>query len=154
MNRRSFLGALVATASGLLIPEQEPVRVYSFAKNLKVPGVEEHVLQSWHRFSISWGGTRSIAKVDDRVVLDSIWPADHGIFFEYDSSVSGNWRAEHSKSPMPEKTVLLVEQGHALVDWWHQMTLATSTAPAPRAIETVAKFADPNARFRLGWGRV
>lgn len=38
MNRRSFLQAFAATASGLLLPE--PRKVYSFARELRVPGVD------------------------------------------------------------------------------------------------------------------
>lgn len=41
MRRRTFLGAMVATAAGLLVPEPERRRVYSFPKRIRVltPGL-------------------------------------------------------------------------------------------------------------------
>lgn len=36
MKRRTFLGAMVATAAGLLVPERDPKRVYSFPKRIQV----------------------------------------------------------------------------------------------------------------------
>lgn len=41
MNRRGFLQAFAATASGLLLPE--PRRVYSFAQELRIPTWEDYV---------------------------------------------------------------------------------------------------------------
>ena len=79
MNRRSFLQAFAATASGLLLPE--PQRVYSFASELRVPSITENelfgdgsdrdlIIRAGETYYLTKDGTfASISFGDDRSTL-------------------------------------------------------------------------------------
>ena len=146
MKRRNFLEALVATASGLLLP-YEPKRVYSFARELRAPGIEEHVL-GWRNFNITWDGTVARGRVDDRLVCEGVSTKPSGVFFEYDPFVPGGWRGRIIETPTDPG--VHVERGHALVDWIHgtrvkEVQTAGASVRFPGATE-------PSGAFRLGFG--
>jgi hypothetical protein len=65
MNRRSFLASVVATASGLLLPE--PRKVYSFARELRVPGLGEPRIKVY--------GPIGLSKSGDFKLLQTSWDA-------------------------------------------------------------------------------
>ena len=150
MNRRSFLGALAAAAGAMILP-YEPKRVYSFARELRVPGVEEFV-PGWHRLTITWDGTKARGLVDDRVVVEGSCPPDACVFFEYDPLVSGNWRARLADYPM-------MMRGNTVIDYragWSPQKFRPCMADSatPRTLEMIVRLPDTADAhvLRLGWG--
>lgn len=154
--RRSFLGAFSAAIGGLLLPE--PRRVYSFARELRVPGIEETVLGSsrmegspgWHRLSITWDGKVGRGYIDGVLAVEQNCPPKDGIFFEYDPAVPGYWRAASGKaSPMPtEETRLVMQRGHILLDY-----LCEKRCREDRTLEALVlvRPSSAGAAVKLGW---
>ena len=71
MNRRGFLAGLVATAGGLLLPH-EPRRVYSFARELRVPGEAESAFLELKRREID-AMSRAADEADQRWLARAQW---------------------------------------------------------------------------------
>lgn len=147
MDRRSFLQTLVGVGGALVLP-YEPERVYSFARDLRVPGVAEFD-GSWHLHAITWDGKTARCLVDGQIVAESNRAPIGGAFFEYDSH-DGQWRGRFGDVAMPESSLLLVERGDAVVDFIHGVRVA-GQMPA-MSLSTQVRFLSRDARFKLGWG--
>jgi len=152
MNRRSFIQVLGAVTGALLIP-YEPKRVYSFARDLKVPEPFFDLL-GWHRFRIQWDGTKMQGLIDDHVVAESNEP--RGIWFESDGVESG-WRGRVGE-PLQGTEHLLVEKGYVLFDYGYHQRIVPSSSTTPNFTEVLLKGTeatfDNKYKLRLGYGNV
>lgn len=172
MNRRSFLGTLFGIGGGLVLP-YEPERVYSFARELRVPGVEEFEPGRWHRLNISWDGRTARGLINDEVVVEGS-DAMGGVFFEYDALAPSGWRGRLGKATMDESG-LFVERGNIVVDSIYSQVGQPSdrshrldyragwspgefeppplTGTTPRTMESIVRCSHPHThtRLRLGW---
>jgi len=150
MNRRSFLQAFAVTASGLFLPESK--RVYSFARDLRVPSIEFD--SAWHKFSITWDGVTARGLIDDQIVVEGN-DVRSGMYFERD--LGGVWRGrlgnpsfDLSKGKISGG--LRVERGEVHVDCMSGRFLGSPLPSFSGRIDSTMRIVSPDASVRLGWG--
>lgn len=154
-NRRDFLSLFAAGVGGLLLPT--PRRIYSFANELRVPGIELDT--KWHKFEILSNGTTVRGFIDGRVVVEGSAHAG-GVFFERD--FDGSWRGKLGDPTFPLAAKqrpeircagkssdwgLRLERGDIRLDSLHRMSGGKMDLVSALARSESQEFA-----IRLGWG--